>query len=128
MYLLFSKYISKVHAGWFVDYAPYVMGRRKEIWGDDAEEFRPERFLTTVCVLYCVCLCVCVCVCVCVFVFVCLFVFCSFFLYFLKNVVAFVVSIICWNVFLLLLLHQVSLLIFNVIHHHQSSIINYQSS
>lgn len=26
-------------------YQPYAMGRMKFIWGDDAEEFRPERWL-----------------------------------------------------------------------------------
>lgn len=28
-----------------VAYQPYAMGRMKFIWGDDAEEFRPERWL-----------------------------------------------------------------------------------
>ncbi|XLU82434.1 hypothetical protein S245_005854 [Arachis hypogaea] len=28
-----------------VSYQPYAMGRMKFIWGDDAEEFRPERWL-----------------------------------------------------------------------------------
>lgn len=27
-----------------VDYSVYVMHRRKDLWGEDAEEFRPERF------------------------------------------------------------------------------------
>eukprot|EP00040_Diaphanoeca_grandis_P037289 m.242111 g.242111 ORF g.242111 m.242111 type:complete len:529 (-) comp33789_c0_seq4:118-1704(-) len=37
---------TKVFAGWGVAYMPYAMGRMKQIWGEDAEEFRPERFLT----------------------------------------------------------------------------------
>jgi cytochrome P450 len=28
-----------------VDYQPLPMGRMKFLWGDDAEEFRPERWL-----------------------------------------------------------------------------------
>ena len=28
-----------------VNYQPYPMGRMKFLWGDDAEEFRPERWL-----------------------------------------------------------------------------------
>lgn len=28
-----------------VSYQPYAMGRMKFIWGEDAEEFRPERWL-----------------------------------------------------------------------------------
>ncbi|GAU25124.1 hypothetical protein TSUD_362940 [Trifolium subterraneum] len=28
-----------------VAYQPYAMGRMKFIWGDDAEEFKPERWL-----------------------------------------------------------------------------------
>ena len=31
---------------WGVNYQPYAAGRMKNLWGDDAEEFRPERFLT----------------------------------------------------------------------------------
>ncbi|MCL7029789.1 hypothetical protein MKW94_017327 [Papaver nudicaule] len=34
-----------VHKGDMVSYQPYAMGRMKFIWGEDAEEFRPERWL-----------------------------------------------------------------------------------
>ena len=34
-----------VKKGDMVLYQPYAMGRMKFIWGDDAEEFRPERWL-----------------------------------------------------------------------------------
>ncbi|CAO2824455.1 unnamed protein product [Amaranthus hypochondriacus] len=34
-----------VNKGDMVAYQPYAMGRMKFIWGDDAEEFRPERWL-----------------------------------------------------------------------------------
>jgi cytochrome P450 len=34
-----------VNEGDMVAYQPYAMGRMKFIWGDDAEEFRPERWL-----------------------------------------------------------------------------------
>ncbi|XP_061347254.1 cytochrome P450 704C1-like [Gastrolobium bilobum] len=34
-----------VKKGDMVSYQPYAMGRMKFIWGDDAEEFRPERWL-----------------------------------------------------------------------------------
>ncbi|GKV52826.1 hypothetical protein SLEP1_g59386, partial [Rubroshorea leprosula] len=34
-----------VREGDMVSYQPYAMGRMKFIWGDDAEEFRPERWL-----------------------------------------------------------------------------------
>ncbi|KAH7519546.1 hypothetical protein FEM48_Zijuj08G0048500 [Ziziphus jujuba var. spinosa] len=34
-----------VRKGDLVAYQPYAMGRMKFLWGDDAEEFRPERFL-----------------------------------------------------------------------------------
>jgi cytochrome P450 len=34
-----------VRKGDMVSYQPYAMGRMKFIWGDDAEEFRPERWL-----------------------------------------------------------------------------------
>jgi cytochrome P450 len=34
-----------VKKGDMVSYLPYAMGRMKFIWGDDAEEFRPERWL-----------------------------------------------------------------------------------
>ncbi|XP_027337746.1 cytochrome P450 704C1-like [Abrus precatorius] len=34
-----------VNKGDMVSYQPYAMGRMKFIWGDDAEEFKPERWL-----------------------------------------------------------------------------------
>jgi cytochrome P450 len=34
-----------VKKGDMVNYQPYPMGRMKFLWGDDAEEFRPERWL-----------------------------------------------------------------------------------
>ncbi|KAF6160299.1 hypothetical protein GIB67_019068 [Kingdonia uniflora] len=34
-----------VSKGNMVSYQPYAMGRMKYIWGDDAEDFRPERWL-----------------------------------------------------------------------------------
>uniref|UniRef100_A0A7N2LRQ1 Cytochrome P450 n=1 Tax=Quercus lobata TaxID=97700 RepID=A0A7N2LRQ1_QUELO len=34
-----------VNKGDMVAYQPYAMGRMKFIWGDDTEEFRPERWL-----------------------------------------------------------------------------------
>ncbi|XP_061997034.1 cytochrome P450 704C1-like [Rosa rugosa] len=34
-----------VKKGDMVVYQPYAMGRMKSVWGDDAEEFRPERWL-----------------------------------------------------------------------------------
>lgn len=33
-----------VRKGWRVDYSVYVMHRRKDLWGPDAEEFRPDRW------------------------------------------------------------------------------------
>ncbi|XP_008809790.1 cytochrome P450 704C1-like isoform X2 [Phoenix dactylifera] len=36
-----------VKKGDMVVYMPYVMGRMKFIWGDDAEDFRPERWLNS---------------------------------------------------------------------------------
>lgn len=34
-----------VKKGNAVTYMPYSMGRMKFIWGDDAEEFKPERWI-----------------------------------------------------------------------------------
>ena len=34
-----------VNQGDMVNYQPYPMGRMKFLWGADAEEFRPERWL-----------------------------------------------------------------------------------
>lgn len=34
-----------VRKGDIVAYQPYAMGRMKFLWGDDAEKFRPERWL-----------------------------------------------------------------------------------
>ncbi|GLJ48909.1 hypothetical protein SUGI_1031680 [Cryptomeria japonica] len=34
-----------VGKGWGVDYSIYAMGRMKSIWGEDCEEFKPERWL-----------------------------------------------------------------------------------
>ena len=34
-----------VRKGDMVSYQPYAMGRMRFVWGDDAEEFRPERWL-----------------------------------------------------------------------------------
>lgn len=34
-----------VRKGDMVAYQPYAMGRMKTIWGDDAEKFKPERWL-----------------------------------------------------------------------------------
>ena len=34
-----------VHAGSWISYDPYAMGRQTSIWGEDAAVFRPERFL-----------------------------------------------------------------------------------
>ena len=33
-----------VQKGDLVAYQPYAMGRMKSLWGDDAEEFKPERW------------------------------------------------------------------------------------
>jgi len=33
-----------VFKGQLVNYVPYVMHRRKDIYGEDADEFRPERW------------------------------------------------------------------------------------
>ncbi|KAI9026357.1 cytochrome P450 [Hyaloraphidium curvatum] len=35
----------KVYAGDRIQYSPWVMGRLKNIWGPDAEEFKPERWI-----------------------------------------------------------------------------------
>ncbi|EER95239.1 hypothetical protein BDA96_01G479600 [Sorghum bicolor] len=37
-----------VRAGWFVAYNSYGMGRMESVWGDDAREYRPERWLNPV--------------------------------------------------------------------------------
>lgn len=34
-----------VKKGNLVSYVPYSMGRMKSLWGEDAEEFKPERWL-----------------------------------------------------------------------------------
>lgn len=34
-----------VRKGELVSFQPYAMGRMKYLWGDDAEDFRPERWL-----------------------------------------------------------------------------------
>ncbi|XP_051142913.1 cytochrome P450 704C1-like [Andrographis paniculata] len=34
-----------VKKGYMVTYVPYAMGRMKSLWGEDAEEFRPERWI-----------------------------------------------------------------------------------
>lgn len=36
---------TKIRAGWLVIYVPFVMGRDESIWGKDAGEFKPTRFL-----------------------------------------------------------------------------------
>ena len=36
---------TQIKAGDWVLYVPYVMGRRTELWGPDAREFKPERWL-----------------------------------------------------------------------------------
>jgi len=33
-----------VRKGDLVSFQPYVMGRMKFLWGEDAEQFRPERW------------------------------------------------------------------------------------
>lgn len=35
----------RVKKGDAINYVPYAMGRLTYIWGDDAEEFRPERWI-----------------------------------------------------------------------------------
>ncbi|GAB4851796.1 hypothetical protein Ancab_031195 [Ancistrocladus abbreviatus] len=34
-----------VKKGWFITYDTYAMGRMKDIWGEDCEKFRPERWM-----------------------------------------------------------------------------------
>eukprot|EP00250_Pteridium_aquilinum_P005351 c15460_g1_i1 orf=468-2126(-) len=36
---------TKIKAGNFVSYSPYAMGRLESLWGPDAHEFKPERWL-----------------------------------------------------------------------------------
>ena len=36
---------TKIKAGNFVSYSPYAMGRLESLWGGDAFEFKPERWL-----------------------------------------------------------------------------------
>ena len=36
---------SRVKKGIITGYVPYSMGRMKVLWGDDAEQFKPERWL-----------------------------------------------------------------------------------
>jgi cytochrome P450 len=38
---------TKIPAGSVVGYPPYVMGRNSQVWGQDAQQFKPERFLNT---------------------------------------------------------------------------------
>lgn len=35
----------EIKKGDSIDYQPYPLGRMKFLWGDDAEEFKPERWL-----------------------------------------------------------------------------------
>jgi len=36
---------NKVAKGNVINYVPYAMGRMKRLWGDDAQDFKPERWL-----------------------------------------------------------------------------------
>ncbi|KAF9153459.1 Protein kinase alk2 [Actinomortierella ambigua] len=36
---------TKVYAGDFIAFSPWIMGRSRAVWGDDAEVFRPERWI-----------------------------------------------------------------------------------
>ncbi|KAG0261434.1 hypothetical protein DFQ27_002957 [Actinomortierella ambigua] len=36
---------TKVCAGDFIGFSPWIMGRSRAVWGDDAEVFRPERWI-----------------------------------------------------------------------------------
>ncbi|KAF9159356.1 hypothetical protein DFQ26_006620, partial [Actinomortierella ambigua] len=36
---------TKVYAGDFIAFSPWAMGRSRSVWGDDAEVFRPERWI-----------------------------------------------------------------------------------
>ncbi|KAG0344124.1 hypothetical protein BG005_002043 [Podila minutissima] len=38
---------TKIYAGEWVTWSPYVMGRSKTIWGEDAREFKPSRWINT---------------------------------------------------------------------------------
>jgi len=38
---------TKIHAGEWVAWSSYVMGRSERIWGPDAKQFRPSRWINT---------------------------------------------------------------------------------
>ncbi|KAF9200281.1 hypothetical protein BGZ49_009502 [Haplosporangium sp. Z 27] len=38
---------TKIYAGEWVTWSPYVMGRSERIWGPDAKEFKPSRWINT---------------------------------------------------------------------------------
>lgn len=42
--LTFFPPSTAVKKGWMVGYPVYVMQRRKDIWGEDALEFNPDRW------------------------------------------------------------------------------------
>ena len=37
----------KVYKGEFIAWQPYIMGRDETIWGDDAKQFDPDRFMNS---------------------------------------------------------------------------------